>query len=121
MAKYILGIDEGTTGARAFVINDQCEVLGLASAELTQHYPRPGWIEHDPMEILNVQLEVIRAALRQAKLQPSDLSAVALTNQRETGIVWEKDTGGPSTTPSCGPPGRPSASSSSGSRRATAT
>ncbi len=95
MAKYILGIDEGTTGARAFVIDDQCEVLGLASAELTQHYPRPGWIEHDPMEILNVQLEVIRAALRQAKLQPSDLSAVALTNQRETGIVWEKDTGRP--------------------------
>ena len=70
-------------------------VLGLASAELTQHYPRPGWIEHDPMEILNVQLEVIRAALRQAKLQPSDLTAVALTNQRETGIVWEKDTGRP--------------------------
>ena len=95
MAKYILGIDEGTTGARAFVIDDQCEVLGLASAELTQHYPRPGWIEHDPIEILNVQLEVIRAALRQAKLQPSDLTAVALTNQRETGIVWEKDTGRP--------------------------
>ena len=95
MAAYILGIDEGTTGARAFVINDQCDVLGLASAELTQHYPRPGWIEHDPIEILNVQLEVIRAALRQAKLQPSDLTAVALTNQRETGIVWEKDTGRP--------------------------
>ena len=75
MAKYILGIDEGTTGARAFVIDDECEVVGLAAAELTQHYPRPGWIEHDPMEILNVQLEVIRAALRQAKLQPSDLSA----------------------------------------------
>jgi len=76
---YILGIDEGTTGARAFVINDGCEVLGIGSAELTQIYARPGWIEHDPMEILNVQLEVIRAALRQAKLQPSDLSAVAVT------------------------------------------
>ena len=66
MAKYILGIDEGTTGARAFVIDDRCEVLGLAAAELTQNYPRPGWIEHDPMEILSVQLEVIRKALRQA-------------------------------------------------------
>lgn len=95
MAKYILGIDEGTTGARAFVIDDQCEVLGLAAAELTQQYPRPGWIEHDPMEILSIQLEVIRKALRQANLQPSDLSAVGLTNQRETGIVWEKDTGRP--------------------------
>jgi glycerol kinase len=95
VSRYILGIDEGTTGARAFVINEECEVLGLAAAELTQHYPRPGWIEHDPTEILTVQLEVIRAALRQAKLQPSDLSAVGLTNQRETGIVWEKDTGRP--------------------------
>ncbi|MET0865885.1 MAG: FGGY family carbohydrate kinase, partial [Nakamurella sp.] len=95
MAKYILGIDEGTTGARAFVINEDCEVLGLAAAELTQIYPRPGWIEHDAMEILTAQLEVIRGALRQAKIQPSDLSAVGLTNQRETGIVWEKDTGRP--------------------------
>ena len=51
MAHYILGIDEGTTGARAFVIDDQCAVLSLASAELTRHYPRAGWIEHDPMEI----------------------------------------------------------------------
>lgn len=95
MSRYILGIDEGTTGARAFVINSECEVLGVAAAELTQHYPRPGWIEHDPMEILSIQLEVIRAALRKAGLQPSDLSAAGLTNQRETGIVWEKDTGRP--------------------------
>ena len=95
MSRYILGIDEGTTGARAFVINEECEVLGLAAAELTQHYPRPGWIEHDPMEILSIQLEVIRAALRKAGLTPSDLSSVGLTNQRETGIVWEKDTGRP--------------------------
>ncbi|WP_420121902.1 FGGY family carbohydrate kinase [Nakamurella sp.] len=95
MSRYILGIDEGTTGARAFVINEECEVLGVAAAELTQHYPRPGWIEHDPMEILSIQMEVIRAALRKAGLQPSDLSAAGLTNQRETGIVWEKDTGRP--------------------------
>ena len=95
MSRYILGIDEGTTGARAFVINEECEVLGVAAAELTQHYPRPGWIEHDPMEILSIQMEVIRAALRKADLQPSDLSAAGLTNQRETGIVWEKDTGRP--------------------------
>jgi glycerol kinase len=73
MAKYILGIDEGTTGARAFVIDDRCEVLGLA-AELTQHYPRPGWIEHDPIEILNVQLEVIRKALREPRSAPSAAS-----------------------------------------------
>lgn len=95
MVNYILGIDEGTTSARAFVIDQDCNVLGLGQAELTQHYPRPGWIEHDPMQILNTQLEVIRAALREAGIQPSQLSAVGMTNQRETGIVWDKQTGRP--------------------------
>jgi glycerol kinase len=95
MAKYILGIDEGTTSARSFVIDEDNNVLGMGQGELTQHYPRPGWIEHDPMEILTVQYETIRAALRQAKLQPGDLSAVAITNQRETALLWEKDTGRP--------------------------
>lgn len=95
MATYILGIDEGTTSARSFVIDQDCTIVGFAQQELTQHYPKPGWIEHDATEILNTQLEVIRAALRDANLTPSDLSAVALTNQRETGIVWEKDTGRP--------------------------
>lgn len=95
MPQYILGIDEGTTSARSFVIDQDCNIVGFGQQELTQHYPKPGWIEHDAMEILSTQLEVIRAALRDAKLQPADLSAVALTNQRETGIVWEKDTGRP--------------------------
>ncbi len=95
MAKYILGIDEGTTGARTFVIDENSEVLGLAAGELTQHYPRPGWIEHDPMEILSVQYETMRAALREAKITPGELTSVAITNQRETAVVWEKDTGRP--------------------------
>jgi glycerol kinase len=63
MAQYILGIDEGTTSARAFVIDHETNILGFSQAELTQLYPRPGSIEHDPMQILSVQLEVIRAAL----------------------------------------------------------
>ncbi|AXH35611.1 glycerol kinase GlpK [Humibacter sp. BT305] len=95
MVKYILGIDEGTTSARAFVIDEDTNVRGFGQAELTQIYPRPGWIEHDPMQILNVQLEVIRAALRDAGITPDQLSGAGLTNQRETGIVWEKDTGRP--------------------------
>ncbi|SDH79446.1 glycerol kinase [Agrococcus jejuensis] len=95
MVKYILGIDEGTTSARAFVIDQDTNVVGFGQAELTQIYPRNGWIEHDPMQILNVQLEVIRAALRDANITPDQLSGVGLTNQRETGIVWEKDTGRP--------------------------
>jgi glycerol kinase len=95
MATYIMGIDEGTTGARTFIMNEACEMVGMGAAELTQHYPRPGWIEHDPQEILSVQLETMRAALRDANLQPTDIAAVALTNQRETAVVWEKSTGQP--------------------------
>lgn len=95
MPKYILGIDEGTTSARTFIIDEDCNVHAVVAQELTQHYPRPGWIEHDPMQIVNVQYETMRAAMREAGLQPSDLSAVALTNQRETAMVWEKDTGRP--------------------------
>lgn len=95
MAKYILGFDEGTTGARTFVIDENSNILGLAAAELTQHYPRPGWIEHDPNEILTVQYETARAALRQAGITPADLDVCAITNQRETAMVWEKDTGRP--------------------------
>lgn len=95
MSKYILGIDEGTTSARAFIIDEETNVKGFGQAELRQIYPRPGWIEHDPMQILNLQLEVIRAALRDAGITPDQLSGVGLTNQRETGIVWEKETGRP--------------------------
>ncbi len=95
MAQYILGIDEGTTSARAFVIDDGAVVRGFGQAELTQLYPRPGCIEHDPMQILSVQLEVIRAALRDARITPAQLSVAGLTNQRETALVWEKDSGRP--------------------------
>jgi glycerol kinase len=95
MTRYILGIDEGTTSARAFVIDEDTNVVGFGQAELTQHYPQPGWIEHNPKEILATQLEVIRAALRDANIQPSDLSTIGLTNQRETALVWDKETGEP--------------------------
>ena len=95
MPKYIAGLDEGTGGARTFIINDECEVVGIASAEIETASPRPGWVEHDPQEILRVQLETLRAALRDANLQPADLTAVSVTNQRETTVVWEKDTGKP--------------------------
>lgn len=95
MDQYILGIDEGTTSARALIIDQDANILGMGQAELTQIYPRPGWVEHDPMQILETQLEVIRAALRQADISPKQLSAVGLTNQRETGVVWEKATGRP--------------------------
>jgi glycerol kinase len=95
MAQYILGIDEGTTSARAFVIDDETNIRGFSQAELTQLYPCPGSIEHDPMQILGLQLEVIRAALRDAGITPDQLSVAGLTNQRETAMVWEKGSGRP--------------------------
>lgn len=87
MTQYILGIDEGTTSARAFVIDEDANVHGLARAELAQIYPRPGWLEHDPMQILNTQLDVMREALAQANISAEQLSAVGLTNQRESALV----------------------------------
>ena len=95
MVQYILGIDEGTTSARAFVIDDETNIRGFGQAELTQLYPHPGSIEHDPMQILSLQLEVIRAALRDAGIRPDQLSVAGLTNQRETAVVWAKDSGRP--------------------------
>ena len=95
VTQYILGIDEGTTSARAFVIDEDANVLGFGQSELTQISPRPGWLEHDPMQILHTQLDVMREALRQAGITADQLTAVGLTNQRESAMVWEKDTGRP--------------------------
>ena len=95
MTKYILGIDSGTTSVRSFVIDEAGTVLGMGQQELTQHYPRAGWIEHDPKQILASQLEVMRAALRGAGVSPADIATAGITNQRETALVWEKSTGEP--------------------------
>ena len=95
MTKYILGIDSGTTSVRSFAIDEAATVIGFGQAEITQIYPRPGWIEHDPKQILSTQLEVMRAALRDAGVQPDEISAAGITNQRETAVVWDKSTGEP--------------------------
>ena len=82
MTQYILGIDEGTTSARTLIFDEKCEVRAVAQREITQIYPNSGWIEHDPLEILTAQLETMREALRSADLEPTDITAIALTNQR---------------------------------------
>jgi glycerol kinase len=92
---YIIGMDEGTTGARTLVFDDQGEVVSEAARELTQRYPRSGWIEHDPQEILEAQLDTTRSALAQAGVSPADVRTIGLTNQRETAMVWDKETGRP--------------------------
>ncbi|HZO84407.1 MAG TPA: glycerol kinase GlpK [Verrucomicrobiae bacterium] len=93
--KHILALDQGTTSSRAIIFNQEGNVVGVAQKEFTQHFPQPGWVEHDPEEIWSSQLEVALNALRSAKLQPSDIAAIGITNQRETTVIWDRATGAP--------------------------
>ena len=93
--KAILALDQGTTGSTALVVGDDGVVLGRGYRELSQHYPQPGWVEHDPGEIWTTQLEAARAALSAAGLAPRDIAAIGITNQRETTILWDRRTGAP--------------------------
>ncbi|MFZ2296510.1 MAG: FGGY family carbohydrate kinase, partial [Polaromonas sp.] len=88
---YLLALDQGTSSSRSIVFDEQGRVLALAQQELSQIYPRPGWVEHDPMEIWRSQLATARQALHKAGQQgikPSDIRALGITNQRETTVVW---------------------------------
>ena len=95
MSRAVLVIDQGTTGSTALVIARSGEVLGRAYAEIPQHYPRPGWVEHDPEEIWEISLRVMVEALVAARLASRDVAAIGITNQRETTVVWERSTGRP--------------------------
>ncbi len=92
---YILSLDEGTTSARAIVFDHEGNVRGVAQKEFRQIFPQAGWVEHDPEEIAETQLEVARAAINQAKVNARDLAAVGITNQRETTVVWDRESGKP--------------------------
>ncbi|MFZ2386897.1 MAG: glycerol kinase GlpK [Polaromonas sp.] len=95
---YLLALDQGTSSSRSIVFDEQGRVLALAQQELSQIYPRPGWVEHDPMEIWRSQLATARQALHKAGQQgikPSDIRALGITNQRETTVVWHRATGQP--------------------------
>ncbi|HKI74193.1 MAG TPA: glycerol kinase GlpK [Pseudomonadales bacterium] len=92
---YILAIDQGTTSSRAIVFNDNSEVLAVAQKEFTQHFPQGGWVEHDPEEIWDTTVDVVRETLQKAGVAAADLAAIGITNQRETTIVWDRATGQP--------------------------
>ena len=95
LAKYIMALDQGTTGSRAIIFNHSGSIVSTASKEFKQIYPKPGWVEHDPMEIWSSQVEVAKDALDKAGLEAVDIAAIGITNQRETTIVWDKKTGKP--------------------------
>ena len=94
-SKYILALDQGTTSSRAIIFDSHGEIRGIAQQEFVQIYPKTGWVEHDPIEILSSQIGVIPEALIRAKIQAKDIVAIGITNQRETTIVWDKETGEP--------------------------
>jgi glycerol kinase len=95
MPKYIAAIDQGTTSSRCILFDHGGNIVSVAQKEHEQIYPKPGWVEHDALEIWENVGEVVRGALENAAASPADIAAVGITNQRETALVWEKDTGNP--------------------------
>lgn len=95
MQKYILALDQGTTSSRAILFDQQGNITGLEQQEFRQIYPQAGWVEHDPMEIWNTQLGVAQRLLQKLAVSPQEIAAIGITNQRETTIVWDKNTGEP--------------------------
>ncbi|MGB3221706.1 MAG: FGGY family carbohydrate kinase, partial [Desulforhopalus sp.] len=95
MASYILAIDQGTTSSRAIIFNDQLEIITSAQQEFEQFFPQSGWVEHDPGEIWSSTLATCRKALEKSSLSAKDITAIGITNQRETTVIWDKDTGEP--------------------------
>ena len=94
-AKYIVALDQGTTSSRAIIFNKKGEIVDSSQREFTQHYPQPGWVEHDPMEIWGTQSSVLTEVLAKTGVASDEVAAIGITNQRETVIVWDKNTGRP--------------------------
>jgi len=93
MSDYVLAIDQGTTSSRAILFDRACRVAAVAQQEFEQHFPRSGWVEHEPEDIWDSTLAVCRAAMDKAGAGPKDIAAIGITNQRETTVVWDRETG----------------------------
>ena len=95
MGKYILALDQGTTSSRVILFDREQNILGISQREFTQIYPREGWVEHDAMEIWSSQYSVMMEVIAQSGIDPADIAGIGITNQRETTILWDKETGRP--------------------------
>ena len=95
MHKYVMAIDQGTTSSRAIIFDETGTAVATGQYTFTQHYPHPGWVEHDPMEILDSQYKAMADALNKSGLSANDILGIGITNQRETTVVWDKNTGKP--------------------------
>ncbi|MEG0546131.1 MAG: glycerol kinase GlpK [Oscillospiraceae bacterium] len=95
MAKYVLALDQGTTSSRAILFDKKGDIVVSAQHEFNQIYPQPGWVEHNPMEILYSQFQAVTEVISKKRIYPSDIASIGITNQRETTIMWDKATGKP--------------------------
>ena len=95
MSQYVMALDQGTTSSRAIVFDRAGAVCGIDQYEFSQHFPKPGWVEHDALEIWDTQLRAARGALAAAGASAKEVAAVGITNQRETAVVWDRATGEP--------------------------
>ena len=95
--KFILALDQGTTSSRAIVFDRQGKFVAVAQKEFEQHFPKPGWVEHDAEEIWQTQWKVTKQVLTKAKIAAKDIAGIGITNQRETVVVWDRETGKPIT------------------------
>src|SRR5262245_65989026 len=93
--RFVLALDQGTTSSRAILFDVRGGVAAVDQYEFTQHFPKPGWVEHDPQEIWDSQLRAARGALGKAGARAWDVAAIGITNQRETTLVWDRKTGEP--------------------------
>ena len=93
--KYIVALDQGTTSSRTVIVNQEGEIVAMAQQEFEQIFPQSGWVEHNPMDILNSQLSTLKEAIKKANILPSEIAGIGITNQRETAVVWNKNTGKP--------------------------
>ena len=93
MSKYLAALDQGTTSSRAVIFTETGELISSFNKEFPQHYPKPGWVEHDPKDILDSQITSLREAVRLAGINPADIAAIGITNQRETTFLWDRKTG----------------------------
>ena len=95
MGKYLLSLDQGTTSSRAILFDSEQNIVALAQKEFNQYYPHSGWVEHNPMEIYSSQYSVMMEAVTESGIAVEDIAAIGITNQRETTVVWDKNTGRP--------------------------
>ena len=93
--KYILALDQGTTSSRSVIVDEKGTIIAMSQQEFPQIFPKSGWVEHDALVILETQLSTLKKVIQKANINPIDIVGLGITNQRETTLVWDKNTGKP--------------------------